>query len=181
MSALQRAAVAGLESHLGDYLALLAPTINSYTRLVKGAWAPTAATWGVENRTAAIRVISGESSQRIECRVCGADANPYLAAAGTLAAMWQGMEDGLTPSPPVVGNAYDVEDSLPPERRFPGQLRAAADRLDRSGNARRLLGDAFVDHFAMTRRWECRSTNATSTTGSWNATLKSSERRRSCA
>ena len=156
MSALQRAAVAGLECHLGDYLALLAPTVNSYTRLVKGAWAPTAATWGVENRTAAIRVISGSSSQRIECRVGGADANPYLAAAGTLAAMWQGMEDGLTPSPPVAGNAYDVEDSLPPERRFPGQLGAAASRLDRSDNARRLLGDAFVDHFAMTRRWECR-------------------------
>ncbi|MYE53475.1 MAG: glutamine synthetase [Gammaproteobacteria bacterium] len=157
MSALQRAAVAGLESHLGDYLALLAPTVNSYARLVKGAWAPTAATWGVENRTAAIRVIGGGgSSQRIECRVCGADANPYLAAAGTLAAMWQGLEDDLRPSPPVAGNAYEAEDGLPPERRFPGQLRAAADRLDRSSHARHLLGDAFVDHFAMTRRWECR-------------------------
>ena len=112
---------------------------------------------GVENRTAAIRVIGGgSSSQRIECRVCGADANPYLAAAGTLAAMWQGIEDGLEPSPPVAGNAYEAEEGLPPERRFPGQLRTAADRLDGSSHARRLLGDAFVDHFAMTRRWECR-------------------------
>ena len=61
-----------------------------------------------------------------------------------------------TPSSAVEGNAYDAEDDLPIERRFPGQLRAAADRLDHSGHARRLLGDAFVDHFAMTRRWECR-------------------------
>ena len=77
ISDLQRHAVGGLQHYLPELLCLLAPTINSYTRLVKGAWAPTAATWGIENRTAGIRVIPGSaSSQRIECRVGGADGNP---------------------------------------------------------------------------------------------------------
>ena len=159
MSALQRQAVAGLERYLGDYLAMMAPTVNSYTRLVKGAWAPTAATWGLDNRTAALRVIGGgPSSQRIECRVPGADANPYLAAAGTLAAVLHGIEEGLQPGTAVAGNAYDAEDALPAgdERRFPGQLRAAAGRFLASPGARRMLGDDFVEHFAMSRHWESR-------------------------
>lgn len=157
MAGLQRAAIAGLERYLGDYLVLLAPTVNSYTRLVKGAWAPTAATWGLDNRTAALRVIGGGStSRRIECRVPGADANPYLVAAAAVAATLQGVEEGLQPGAPVVGNAYDVEASLPEERRFPGQLRAAADRFGAASGARRLLGDEFVDHYAMSRHWESR-------------------------
>ncbi len=159
MSALQRNAVAGLQHYLGDYLAMMAPTVNSYTRLVKGAWAPTAATWGLDNRTAALRVIGGgSSSQRIENRVPGADANPYLAAAATVAAVLQGIEEDLQPDAAVTGNAYDVEDALPAadRRRFPGQLRAAADRFLASSGARRTLGDAFVEHFAMSRYWECR-------------------------
>jgi glutamine synthetase len=156
MSALQSQAVAGLERYLPEYLALIAPTINSYTRLVRGAWAPTASTWGVDNRTAAIRVIPGsQSAQRIECRVPGADANPYLVAAAVCAACLGGIEEQLEPGAPVAGNAYDVEDELPPSRRFPSNLRAAAELLDASAHARAMLGDAFVDHFVMTRRWEC--------------------------
>ncbi|MEE8245588.1 MAG: glutamine synthetase family protein, partial [Pseudomonadales bacterium] len=156
MSELQRQAVAGLETYLAEYLALLAPTINSYTRLVKGAWAPTAATWGIENRTAANRVIGGGAgSQRIECRVGGADANPYLVAAAVVAASLHGIEEGLEPGAPVVGNAYDVEATLPAAQRFPRQLREAAERLDGSAHARSILGDAFVDHFVMSRYWEC--------------------------
>ena len=159
MSVLQRQAVAGLQRYLGDYLAMLAPTVNSYTRLVKGAWAPTAATWGLDNRTAALRVIGGgSSSQRIECRVPGADANPYLAAAGTVAAALQGIEEGLQPGAAVAGDAYAAADRLPAgdERRFPGQLRAAADRFLASPGARAMLGDEFVEHFAMSRLWESR-------------------------
>lgn len=157
MSALQRQAVAGLERYVGDYLALLAPSINSYTRLVKGYWAPTAATWGLDNRTAAIRVIGGGSpSQRIECRVGGADANPYLAAAAVVSAALQGIEEELSPSPPVEGNAYEAEDKLPATHRFPSHLREAAERLGRSDAARRSFGDAFVEHFVMSRLWECR-------------------------
>ncbi len=157
MSELQRRAVAGLQHCLGDYLALLAPTVNSYARLVRGAWAPTGATWGLDNRTAAIRVIgAGGPSQRIECRVCGADANPYLAAAAVVACALHGIEETLDPAPPVAGNAYEAEEALPEAQRFPSQLRAAADRLAASRRARNLFGDAFIDHFVMSRHWECR-------------------------
>jgi glutamine synthetase len=156
MSAVQKQAVAGLERYLPEYLALIAPTINSYTRLVKGAWAPTAATWGIENRTAAVRVIPGnESAQRIECRVPGADANPYLVAAAVCAAMLGGIEERLIPGAPVSGNAYEAEDDLPADRRFAANLRSAADQLDASVHARTMLGDTFVDHYVMTRHWEC--------------------------
>ena len=79
--------VAGIQTHLPALLAMTAPTINSYTRLVKGAWAPTASTWGIENRTTALRVIKGSAkSQRVEFRIGAADANPYLTAAATLGA-----------------------------------------------------------------------------------------------
>jgi glutamine synthetase len=156
MSELQHQAVAGLEIYLPEYLALLAPTINSYTRLVKGAWAPTAATWGIENRTTAFRVIGGgASSQRIECRVGGADANPYLVATAVVAACLHGIEEGLAPGEPVAGNAYAIEESLPQEKHFPRQLREAAARFGASQHARSILGDAFVDHFVMSRNWEC--------------------------
>jgi glutamine synthetase len=155
MSQIQRWAVGGLMRYLPEYLAMLAPTVNSYTRLVKGAWAPTAATWGVENRTAAVRVIPGSASrQHIEARVPGADANPYLAAAAVVAAALGGIEAHLEPPAPVSGNAYDAEASLPGTARFPATLDAAADRLEASGHARSLLGDAFVDHFVMSRRFE---------------------------
>ncbi len=157
MADLQRHAVAGLRQYLPVWLAMLAPTINSFTRLVKGAWAPTAATWGVENRTAGIRVIpGGETSQRIECRVGGADGNPYLVAAAVLAAALAGIEERLEPGAAVAGNAYDVQDSLPPDQQFPTSLREAAERLAGSDAARSWFGAEFVDHFVMSRLWECR-------------------------
>ena len=157
MSLLQRQAVAGLQRYLPEFLSLLAPTINSYTRLVKGAWAPTAATWGIENRTTAIRVIPGDSgSQRIECRVGGADGNPYLAAAAMLSAALEGIRQNLDPGQPIKGNAYDVEDDLPVDAKFATNLGDAANALDTSSVARRYLGDEFVDHFVMSRHWEVR-------------------------
>lgn len=156
ISALQRRAVAGLERYLPELIALLAPTINSYTRLVKGAWAPTAATWGVENRTAAIRVIPAPGAQRLECRVGGADANPYLLAAAVLAAVLAGLEEGLDPSEPVSGNAYELQDQLPAARQFPTSLRAAAERFAESRLAADMFGREFAEHFAMTRLWEAR-------------------------
>lgn len=156
MSSLQRHAVGGLQKYLPELLVMLAPTINSYTRLVKGAWAPTAATWGIENRTAAIRVIPGSrNSQRIECRVGGADGNPYLVAAAVLAAALQGIEEALEPTAPVQGNAYELQDALPPDQQFAGNLRSAAERFAGSEVAARHLGSEFVDHFVMTRLWEC--------------------------
>jgi glutamine synthetase len=155
MSAVQRHAVAGLQRYLPECLSLLAPTINSYTRLVKGAWAPTAATWGVENRTAAIRVVPGdENSQRIECRVGGADGNPYLVAAGILSAALEGIKEKAEPGERVNGNAYDAEEYLPAELKFASNLAHAADALKASSLARKYMGDNFVDHFVSSRHWE---------------------------
>ena len=157
MSTMQRHAVGGLQQYLPEFLVMLAPTINSYTRLVKGAWAPTAATWGIENRTCGIRVIPGSaSSQRIECRIGGADGNPYLVATAILGAALLGIEQALEPTSAIVGNAYDVQDSLPIDQQFPTNLRDAAVRFEQSNSARSMFGDEFVDHFAMTRLWESR-------------------------
>jgi len=153
----QRHALGGLQRYLPEFIAMVAPTINSYTRLVKGAWAPTAFTWGIENRTSAVRVIPGSSkSQRIECRVSGADANPYLAASAIIGAGLLGVIERLEPSEAVTGNAYDVADRLEGPSRFPVDLRQAAERLAASKAARGLFGDAFVDHFVSTRLWEAR-------------------------
>ena len=153
-----RWALGGLCAYVPLFLAMLAPTVNSYTRLVRGAWAPTASTWGVDNRTAAFRFVPGRgvdlSSQRIECRVGGADANPYLVSAAAIGAALLGIEQRLDPPAPVVGNAYDVEDGLPAARRFSPTLRDAAARFAACGEARALFGDAFVDHFAQSRVWE---------------------------
>ena len=155
ISELQLNALGGLTKYLPVFLPMLAPTINSYTRLVKGAWAPTSSTWGVENRTAAIRVIPGSAaSQRIECRAGGADANPYLAGAAILGAALLGIREKLSPGKAMIGNAYEQEDSLPSELKFPTSLGEAADLFESSNQARELFGSDFVDHFVMTRRWE---------------------------
>ncbi len=162
ISSKMRAAVAGLQRYLPQFLVMLAPTVNSYTRLVKGAWAPTAATWGIENRTAAIRVIPGDSqSQRVEVRVGGADANPYLVQAAALAAMEIGLQEAMTPDEPVAGNAYEAEDNLPIEYHFAADLATAADQFTQSSAAKAQFGEAFVDHFAMTRQWEAREYHRT--------------------
>jgi glutamine synthetase len=134
-------------------MALAAPTVNSYSRLVPGYWAPTTATWGVDNRTVGFRVIKGSAkSQRVEFRVPGADSNPYLALAAALMAGLHGVQNGIEPSAPVTGNGYAIE---PPEHlKLPRSLWAAAQNLRTSTVAREWLGDAFVDHFAATREWE---------------------------
>ena len=154
-----RWALGGLCAFIPELLAMLAPTTNSYTRLVRGAWAPTASTWGVDNRTAAFRLVPGGedlAQQRIECRVGGADGNPYLVAAATLGAALAGIEQRIEPPEAVVGNAYDVEDSLPPARRFAPTLRHAAEQFAGSTLAESLFGKAFVRHYAATRLWEAR-------------------------
>ena len=157
MSHLQRHAIGGLQRYLPEWISMLAPTVNSYTRLVKGAWAPTAATWGVENRTTGIRVISGgERAQRIECRGGGADGNPYLVAAAVLAAAARGIAEKLEPTAAVTGNAYDIQASLPQEMQFPATLRDAAGRMSRSTAAAESFGADFVEHFVMSRLWESR-------------------------
>ena len=154
MSPVGRQFLAGVQRYMRPFLALYAPTVNSYTRLVKGAWAPTSATWGFENRTCALRVIGGsEKAQRIEFRVGAADGNPYLVAMALVAAGLLGVRAGLEPTEPVSGNAYEVE--LAPEYRLSGNLRDAARELQASPEARQFFGDAFVEHYVASREWEC--------------------------
>ena len=156
MSATFRSFLAGLQALLPDLMALFCPTINSYKRTVPGMWAPTTVTWGHENRTAALRVIRSESGKgtRVENRLVGADVNPYLANAASLAAGLYGIEQGLELGPPVAGNAYASGDAGSGGTPLPRTLSEATDRLDASQIARELLGDAFVDHYVATRRWE---------------------------
>ncbi|WP_106419040.1 glutamine synthetase family protein [Salinicola tamaricis] len=153
MSQIQRHFVAGQQRLMPELLAMFAPTINSYTRLIPGFWAPTDATWGVENRTCALRVIPGSAhSQRVEYRLGSADANPYLALAAAIGSGLYGIEQGLEPEAPVTGNAYEREH--PASLALPRTLWDAAGRLRGSDAARELFGDAFVEHFAATREWE---------------------------
>ncbi|WP_261324616.1 glutamine synthetase family protein [Microbulbifer agarilyticus] len=153
MSATQRHFLAGQQRLMPELLSMVAPTINSYRRMIPGFWAPTHATWGVENRTAALRVIPGsDKSQRQEYRLGAADANPYLALAVALGSGLYGIEQGWEPGEPVRGNAYEGQHAA--ELALPATLWDAAQRLRQSSAARSLFGDAFVEHFAASREWE---------------------------
>jgi glutamine synthetase len=146
--------VAGQLLLMPQILPLFAPTINSYKRLVEGAWAPTTLTWGIDNRTVALRVLSGgHSSCRLETRVIGSDVNPYLAMAGALAAGLYGIKNKIKLSqPPTTGNGYlDVSHG-----RLPSTLEAATIAMSRSTIVRDILGEQFVEHFTRTREWEWR-------------------------
>ena len=143
----------GCQRLMPEMLAMVAGTVNSYSRMVPGAWAPTNATWGVENRTTALRVIPGSpKSQRIEYRVVAADTNPYLAMAAVLASGLAGIEQGLEPTDEVHGNAYTQES--PVDLKLPTTLSGAAKRFRQSEVARDMFGSAFVDHYAASREWE---------------------------
>ena len=153
MSDVMRWFVGGQQALMPELLAMVASTVNSYSRLIPGFWAPTDATWGVENRTCALRVIPGSpASQRVEYRVAAADINPYLAIAAALGSGLWGVENRVEPDAPISGNAYDGRHA--PERALPRSLSNAADRLVASKPARQLFGDLFVDHYATSRKWE---------------------------
>ena len=145
--------IGGLQKYMRELSVMYAPTVNSYNRLCPGAWAPINMTWGIENRTTAFRAILGNpSSQRIENRLGGADANPYLALAATLGAGLLGIEERIIPNKPIEGDAYNVK--VPKEYQMPSNLGESADLFFNSEAARSLFGDLFVDHFADTRNWE---------------------------
>ena len=153
MSDLMRWFVGGQQALMPEVLAMVAGTVNSYSRLVPGYWAPTTATWGIENRTTALRVIrGGPLSQRVEYRIAAADINPYIALAAAIGSGLWGIEHQIEPDAAIVGNAYDREPA--PHRRLPATLYEAAERLSTSRAARSLFGDAFVEHYVATRQWE---------------------------
>ena len=153
MSDTMRWFVGGQQALMPELLAMVASTVNSYSRLIPGFWAPTDATWGIENRTCALRVIPGSpSSQRVEYRIAAADINPYVALAAAIGSGLYGIENKIEPDAPVEGNAYAQK--FPKKRALPRTLTEAAERLKQSKAARELFGDAFVDHYAATREWE---------------------------
>ena len=153
MSDAMRWFVGGQQKLMPELLAMIAPTINSYRRLIPGFWAPTDSTWGVENRTTALRVIPGSpKSQRVEYRIAAADANPYVILAAALGSGLWGIENRAEPEPVVTGNAYDRK--YPARLALPRTLWDSAQRLRASKMAREWFGDAFVEHFAATREWE---------------------------
>ena len=153
MSDTMRCFVGGQQALMPELLAMVALTVNSYTRLIPGFWAPTDSAWSVDNRTTALRVIEGsEKSQRVEYRVAAADINPYLALAAAIGSGLWGIENKIEPGDAQTGNAYEAK--LPKNRALPRTLWEAAQRLKGSKAARDLFGDVFVDHFAATREWE---------------------------
>jgi glutamine synthetase len=154
MSETMKQYLAGQLYCLPHILPMFAPTLNSYKRLVEGAWAPTTLTWGVDNRTVAVRAITGSSGAcRLESRVIGSDANPYLAMAAALASGLYGIRKKMKlKQPPTKGNGYsDFSNGT-----LPRTLQESTARMKESKVAREILGDGFVDHFTATREWEWR-------------------------
>jgi len=154
MSDLMKSYVTGQLYCLPHILPMFAPTINSYKRLVEGAWAPTTLTWGMDNRTVALRILSGSSkSCHLETRVIGSDVNPYLAMTACLAAGLYGIKNKLKlKQPATVGNGYrDYSNGI-----LPSTLIEATQQMKGSKVAIELFGSAFVNHFTQTREWEWR-------------------------
>jgi glutamine synthetase len=153
MSDTQRHFLAGQQKLMPEFLCMTSPTINSFSRMIPGFWAPTDATWAVDNRTTALRVIpGGDKSQRVENRLGSADANPYLALAAAIGAGLVGLEQKWEPEDEITGNAYAQEH--PAHLALPRTLWDAAQALKASDAARGLFGDQFVEHFAASREWE---------------------------
>lgn len=154
ISGVLKSYIAGQLHCLPYFLPLLAPTINSYKRLVEGAWAPTTLTWGIDNRTVALRALpGGNKSTRLETRVIGADVNPYLAMAACLGMGLYGIRKGLELKQPLTsGNGY-LENSY---GKLPGTLADATAKMKASDLPKEILGEAFAEHFVQTREWEWR-------------------------
>ncbi|HHY49252.1 MAG TPA: glutamine synthetase [Alphaproteobacteria bacterium] len=151
MSATMRNFVAGLLTYAADITYFLAPYVNSYKRFQVGTFAPTKAIWSHDNRTAGFRLCgAGTKGVRIECRIGGADLNPYLAFAALLAAGLKGMEDELPLEPAYVGDAYHGKRL----REIPKTLRDAIAALRKSKMLREALGDGVVEHYLHTAEWE---------------------------
>ena len=134
--------IAGVLATMADFTLLYAPNINSYKRFAAGSFAPTTIAWGEDNRSCAVRLVGHGPSARMENRVPGADANPYLALAAMLAGGLHGVEQELALEPPLAGNAYTSD-----RPTVPRTLRDAREAFTRSEVARRTFGDEVVDHY----------------------------------
>jgi glutamine synthetase len=150
MSKLFKHFLAGQLALAGEITYFLAPFINSYKRFQAGSFAPTKAAWSLDNRTAGFRVVGHGAGTRVECRIPGADTNPYLAYAALIAAGLHGIEQELELPEPFLGNAYESE-TVPDIAKT---LRAALAALDGSSVLRQALGDQVIDHYLHAGRWE---------------------------
>ncbi|MCA3555928.1 glutamine synthetase family protein [Aestuariivirga sp.] len=152
MSLLMKQYLAGQLAHAGEITYFLAPYINSYKRFMAGTFAPTRAVWSFDNRTAGFRICGAETRAiRVECRIGGADLNPYLAFAALVAAGLDGIEKKMELEPAVSGDIYDTSRRL---REIPKTLREAARLLDESDFLRQAMGNDVIDHYVHTAQWE---------------------------
>jgi len=132
--------IGGLQKFLPAAMPLFAPNVNSYRRLRRHSTAPINVHWGIENRTVGLRVpLSAPGARRVENRIAGADANPYLAIAASLACGYIGMVEEIEPTDPIRGSAYRLAQTLP--QQMPEALR----KLQLSGPLKEILGEAFID------------------------------------
>jgi glutamine synthetase len=152
-SAALRHAIAGLIAASAESFLIFAPHLNSYRRFLANAHAPTAANWGYENRSTAIRIpASPGPSRRFEHRLAGADANPYLVTAAVLAALLHGLLRKQEPSAPVIGNGYDHDHAPPTE--LPLDWLAAIESFEQGAIIEPLMGGLFRRAFAACKRQE---------------------------
>jgi glutamine synthetase len=142
----------GLRDHIRELALFVAPSVNSYKRYAAESWAPTSISWGRDNRTCGFRIVGHGQSHRVECRIPGADVNPYLGFAALLAAGLDGIESGADPGPELVGNAYEAGEAEP----FPSSLREAVDGWEGSDFAKRTFGDEVWRHYLNYGRTEQR-------------------------
>ncbi len=151
MSDLMQSYMAGLIAYAPEYTYFLAPYVNSYKRFLKGTFAPTKTVWSVDNRTAGFRLCGeGTKGVRIECRIGGADLNPYLAQAAMLAAGIKGIEEEMELASPTKGDVYEDKGAA----EIPQTLRAATETLRASAMLRAAMGDDVVDHYTRAAEWE---------------------------
>jgi glutamine synthetase len=142
----------GQRAHIRELALFIAPAINSYKRYAAESWAPTSVSWGRDNRTCGFRIVGHGQSRRVECRIPGADANPYLAYAALLAAGLDGIENETDPGPELKGNAYEAGEAEP----FPSSLREAVDLWEGSEFVKGAFGDDVWAHYLNYGRTEQR-------------------------
>ena len=140
----------GLRRHIRELALFIAPSVNSYKRYAAESWAPTSVSWGRDNRTCGFRIVGHGSSRRVECRIPGADANPYLAFAALLAAGLDGIENGIDPGPELVGNAYEAGEA----ESFPSALREAKELWEGSAFVKSAFGESVQKHYSNYARYE---------------------------
>jgi len=145
-----RHCLGGMRRHIRELAPFIAPAINSYKRYAAESWAPTSVSWGRDNRTCGFRIVGHGQSRRIECRIPGADVNPYLGHAALLAAGLDGIEKGIDPGPELKGNAYEAAEAEP----FPSSLREALELWEGSEFVKATFGEQVQGHYLNYGRYE---------------------------